>query len=146
MSRSRLLTLCALAMTGFAANSLLARGAIGAAAIDPASYSIIRLASGAAMLAVLARATSVAVLGGSWLGASALAAYAAAFSFAYVRIGAALGALIIFPVVHLSLLATGAFTASGIVGPSGSGPASRSPAWWRSPRRARSRATPSASC
>lgn len=96
-------------MTGFAANSLLARGAIGAAAIDPASYSIIRLASGAAMLAVLARATSVAMLGGSWLGASALATYAAAFSFAYVRIGAALGALIIFPVVHLSLLATGAW-------------------------------------
>ncbi len=95
-------------MVGFAANSLLARGAIGTALIDPATYSVVRLASGAAMLAVLARAASLPVLGGSWMGSAALATYAVAFSYAYVRIGAALGALIIFPVVHLALLVNGA--------------------------------------
>ncbi len=108
MTRARLLALCVLTMGGFAANSLLARGAIGGGAIDPAGYSLVRLAAGAAMLAVLARATGVPILGGTWRGAAALATYAAAFSFAYVRIGAALGALIIFPVVHLALLARGA--------------------------------------
>ncbi len=108
MSRLRLLALCTLAMVGFAANSLLARGAIGARTIDPAAYTVVRLWAGAAMLAVLARGASVPLLGGSWRGALALTVYAVAFSFAYVRIGAALGALVIFPVVHLALLAGGA--------------------------------------
>ena len=108
MPRIRLLLLCLLAMVGFAANSLLARAAIGAGTIDAAGYSLVRLAAGAAMLAVLASVSRVPIFGGSWLGAIALAAYAVAFSFAYVRIGAALGALIIFPVVHLTLLVGGA--------------------------------------
>lgn len=111
------LLLCAVALTGFAANSLLARGALGAQAIDAASYTLVRLASGAAMLVLL-----VALAGEStrpaagvvpprrwagWMGALALATYAAAFSYAYLRIGAALGALVLFPTVKLALLGEG---------------------------------------
>lgn len=45
---------------------------------------------------------------GSWTAGAALAAYAAAFSFSYLRIGAALGALVLFPTVKLTLLFWGA--------------------------------------
>lgn len=109
--------LCGLALVGFAANSLLARAALGTTAIDAASYTLVRLASGAAMLVVLVAAgvrrrahRGIAPAGGGahgWGGAVALAAYAAAFSYSYLRIGAALGALVLFPTVKLALLADG---------------------------------------
>jgi drug/metabolite transporter (DMT)-like permease len=106
---------CALAMTGFAANSLLARGALSPPAIDAASYTLVRLASGALTLVLLVLASgqgtsparSSSHAGGRWTGAVALAAYAAAFSYSYLRIGAALGALLLFPTVKLALLLDG---------------------------------------
>ena len=93
-------------MLGFAANSLLARQALGHGEADPTTYTLVRLASGAALLAVLL------LVGqrhwrGTWTGGAALAVYAAAFSFSYVRIGAALGALILFPTIKLALLGWG---------------------------------------
>jgi drug/metabolite transporter (DMT)-like permease len=94
-----------LAMLGFAANSLLARQAIGTGGADAATYTVVRLASGAALLAVLARGPAWSA--SSWRGGLALAAYAAAFSWSYVRIGAALGALVLFPTVKLALLGWG---------------------------------------
>jgi drug/metabolite transporter (DMT)-like permease len=103
--RSRPWLTGALTVVGFAANSLLARLAIGAAQIDAATYTSVRLASGAAMLIVLGR--GLAWRASSWTGGLALAAYAAAFSWSYVRIGAALGALVLFPTVKLALLAWG---------------------------------------
>ena len=95
-------------MIGFAGNSLLARLALGHDAIDAASYTLVRLVSGAVMLAVIAAVRRSSPLGGqSWAGGVALAAYAAAFSFSYLRIGAALGALVLFPTVKLALLGRG---------------------------------------
>jgi len=89
----------------FAANSLLARAALGAARIDPATFTAVRIASGAAMLSAVALAGRSRPRGGSWGSALALFAYALAFSLAYVRIGAAVGALLLFPAVQISMTA-----------------------------------------
>ncbi len=94
---------CTLALVGFAANSLLCRAALGAGEIDPASFTLIRLLSGAVALAVLTRRGSN---GGSWISAGALFAYAAAFSFAYVRLTTGTGALILFAVVQATVIGT----------------------------------------
>jgi drug/metabolite transporter (DMT)-like permease len=104
------IVLTLLALTAFAANSLLTRLALGQGHIDPASFTTIRLASGAVMLVGLAaaRARSLSPLRGAQpLAAVALFAYAAPFTFAYVRIGAAAGALILFGVVQLTMMTHG---------------------------------------
>jgi drug/metabolite transporter (DMT)-like permease len=110
---SRLAWAVPLALTGFAANSLLARQALGANLLDPASFTAVRLASGAAMLALLVsvrgggRVGRGAARAGSWTSAAALGAYAAAFSFSYVQIGAAIGALVLFATVQVSMIGWG---------------------------------------
>src|SRR5229473_7406150 len=111
MSREpRTLLLTLLALIGFAANSLLCRRALGLGLIDPASFTSVRLLSGAAALAlILALRGGSPVAGGSWVSALALFAYAAAFSFAYVRIGAAVGALLLFGAVQATMLGWGLF-------------------------------------
>jgi drug/metabolite transporter (DMT)-like permease len=109
------LALTATALIGFAANSLLCRAALRPSAsdahatIDAASFTLARLASGAIVLALLARrgSTRPARTGGSWLGGTALFAYAIAFSFAYLRLGAGAGALILFGVVQATMLFAG---------------------------------------
>jgi drug/metabolite transporter (DMT)-like permease len=109
-AKTALLTLSAL--IAFASNSLLTRLALGAHAIDGATFTLVRLASGAAVLALLVwtRARTLAPLRGRGaLGPVALFCYAAPFSFAYLRIGAAVGALILFGVVQLTMIATGIF-------------------------------------
>jgi drug/metabolite transporter (DMT)-like permease len=107
MKTTFLLTLAAL--IAFAANSLLARAALGGHGIDAASFTAIRLASGAAVMVVLFRVQggSVALLPGSWATAASLLVYALAFSFAYLRLGAAVGALILFGAVQTSMLLWG---------------------------------------
>ena len=109
----RLVLLTALTMIAFAANSVLARMAIGsgeAALIDPASYSAVRLASGAAMLAALIALSRGQGKGaalprsGSWVSALALFAYAAAFSYAYVALDTGTGALILFACVQATMI------------------------------------------
>lgn len=102
-SRAAVIALTIAALIGFAANSLLCRTALGGEAIDAASFTAIRLGSGAAILAVLAR-TRGPVTGGSWTSALALFAYAAAFSFAYLRLTTATGALILFALVQITML------------------------------------------
>ena len=96
---------CGLALIGFAANSLLCRGALGTDAIDAASFTAIRLATGAAVLFALARGRTHGA--GSWASAAALFAYAAAFSFAYLRLPAATGALILFAAVQATMIGWG---------------------------------------
>ena len=93
----------ALALVGFAANSLLCRAALGDASIDAASFTAIRIGSGAAILALLARRPGA----GSWTSAAALFAYAAAFSFAYLRLVTATGALVLFASVQATMIAWG---------------------------------------
>src|SRR4029078_10977044 len=63
----RLILITTLAMLAFAANSLLCRVALRDTTIDAASFTAIRLASGALMLIVLLRARGVRPSsGGSW--------------------------------------------------------------------------------
>ena len=96
-------------MTAFAANSVLARAALLTTAIDPASYTLIRLVSGAATLAVIALIGSnrAAPRGGNWLSAAALFGYAAAFSFAYVNLPSGTGALVLFACVQITMIGWG---------------------------------------
>ena len=93
------------ALFGFAANSLLCRTALGDGSIDAASFTAIRIGSGAAVLAAitLARGTPLRAAG-RWSSAGALFAYAAAFSFAYLRLTTATGALILFATVQMTML------------------------------------------
>jgi drug/metabolite transporter (DMT)-like permease len=96
-----------LALAAFASNSLLTRFALGANRIDAASFTAVRLMSGAIVLALVVRVRSSGwsvLRGGGVRGALALFAYAAPFSFAYVRIGAAVGALVLFGVVQLTMI------------------------------------------
>jgi len=97
-----------LAMLAFAANSVLCRVALERTAIDPASFTAIRLISGAAMLWILAQVRSGDTsLTGNWTSALALFAYAAGFSFAYVNLPTATGALLLFGAVQVTMLAGG---------------------------------------
>lgn len=104
-SPARLALLVALALVGFAANSLLCRLALAPSppTIDPASFTAIRIGAGALVLVALVRPTRARERG-SLLGTLALFGYAIAFSFAYVRIGAALGALVLFAAVQVTML------------------------------------------
>jgi drug/metabolite transporter (DMT)-like permease len=106
VSFARLALLTTAAMLAFAGNSLLCRWALRDTGIDPASFAVIRLASGAAVLALLVRPAK-AVSGGDWGSALALFAYVATFSFAYVRLSAGAGALLLFGVVQLTMVLGG---------------------------------------
>ncbi|MGY6587041.1 MAG: DMT family transporter [Wenzhouxiangella sp.] len=98
--------LSALALMAFAANSLLARQALTATAIDPVSFTVIRLCSGAVMLAVIVAWRAPSAPGRFSVASSlALLAYALGFSWAYLALGAATGALLLFGAVQLSMLA-----------------------------------------
>jgi drug/metabolite transporter (DMT)-like permease len=106
----RTISLTLLALVAFASNSLLTRLALGSRRLDAASFTAIRLASGAVMLAaiVLVQSRSWRSLRGTRIaGPLALFAYAAPFSFAYLRIGAAVGALVLFGVVQLTMIGYG---------------------------------------
>lgn len=105
--------LTVLALLGFAANSLLCRAALGEGAwrIDAASFTTLRLVSGALVLGLLLRARGggSSVRRGSWGSAVALFAYAAGFSLAYVRIPAGVGAVLLFGCVQATMLGVGLF-------------------------------------
>ena len=104
----RLLVLTLLTMIAFAANSILCRQALEATAIDPATFTGIRLVSGAATLWLIVRIrTGGNALAGSWPAAFSLFAYAAAFSFAYVSLGAGMGALVLFGAVQATMILYG---------------------------------------
>lgn len=96
--------LTALALLAFAGNSLLCRLALAPDAIDAVSFTSVRIAAGAAILLLLVRRWS---LPGSWVMAAALAAYALLFSWAYQRIGAAVGALVLFAAVQATMIGWG---------------------------------------
>jgi hypothetical protein len=96
MTNPRLIVLTALAMIPLAANSWLCRAALRDTAIDAASFTSIRLISGALMLWLLVWLSGKARAGaGNWPSAFALFGYAALFSFAYLSLTAATGALLL---------------------------------------------------
>ena len=108
MTPTRTLALTALAMTAFAGNSLLCRIALKHTSLDAASFTAIRLLSGALVLWLVARRWRGAQSGaGSWPSALALFAYAAGFSFAYVSLPAATGALLLFGAVQATMIGYG---------------------------------------
>jgi drug/metabolite transporter (DMT)-like permease len=97
-----------LALIAFAANSVLCRVALRNGDIDPASFSTIRFASGALTLLLVTSFTGKRSLAaGSWTSAVILFLYAIPFSFAYTRLSAAAGALILFGVVQLTMITAG---------------------------------------
>ena len=108
MSYPRTIILTTLAMIAFAGNSLLCRAALKHTTIDAASFTTIRLISGAMMLWLVVRIGRGTRTGtGNWPSALALFAYAAGFSFAYVGLPAATGALLLFGAVQATMIGHG---------------------------------------
>lgn len=105
------------AMVAFAANSVLCRLALGARHIDAASFTAVRLISGAVMLAVIGRWIGRRSRGSSagerptgwrrWTPPVSLFLYAICFSFAYLTLSAGTGALILFGAVQVTMIAVG---------------------------------------
>lgn len=121
LPRSETATLVVVAMLAFAGNSLLCRLALKTTQLDPASYTTVRLLSGAAVLGLLQlwRVRSVAAtapgsagpagsaLGGDWVSAAALFVYAALLSWSYGGMSTATGALLLFSAVQASMVGWG---------------------------------------
>ncbi len=102
----RLLALTAVAMLAFAGNSLLNRAAVGGGHIDPFAFAAIRVAAGAGVLLILARARAKSLPWRGRLGAVlALTAYMLGFSAAYLGLEAGTGALILFGTVQVTMFA-----------------------------------------
>ncbi|MEN3972051.1 DMT family transporter [Sphingomicrobium sp. XHP0235] len=102
----------ALAILAFAANSLFARAALADGATGPGVYAALRIGAGALVLLPLVKWREI---GRDAAGGVMLALYAAGFAFAYVRLDAASGALILFTMVQASVLVGGRL-AGGTVG------------------------------
>jgi len=118
-------------MIAFASNSLLCRLALKHTTIDAATFTFIRILSGAVALWLILelrtrlrteKTTSLLYDGasgsprvtrhlplksGNWLSALALFVYAAAFSFAYVDLSVGTGALLLFGAVQASMILWG---------------------------------------
>ena len=108
MSPARVFALTTLSMLAFAGNSLLCRLALQQSHLDAGSFTSIRLVSGALVLWLVARKFRGDQNGaGNWPSALALFIYAAAFSFAYVRLPTATGALLLFGAVQATMISYG---------------------------------------
>jgi drug/metabolite transporter (DMT)-like permease len=108
LNPARLFILTLVAMVAFAGNSLLCRLALKQTGIDAASFTFIRIFSGAVVLWLIVMARKSARRGdGNWPSALALFAYAAAFSFAYITLSAATGALLLFGAVQATMILWG---------------------------------------
>ncbi len=96
------------ALTAFAFNSILCRLALGAELIDASSFTAIRLVSGAVTLLIIFTLYSKNKKGnvkrGNWLSAFFLFGYAICFSFAYIGLTTATGALILFGMVQVTMI------------------------------------------
>jgi len=104
----KVVALTTLALVAFAGNSVLCRLALADGSIDAASFSTVRLVSGAIALFLIlstsnrgARSPSY----GSWMSAAMLFLYAVCFSFAYISLDTGVGALILFGMVQLTMVA-----------------------------------------
>jgi drug/metabolite transporter (DMT)-like permease len=128
---ARIFMLTLLAMIAFASNSLLCRAALKESSIDPATFTFVRIFSGAVALGLItsvrrmltvdrtatpsvesfsssAPVTRHSSLGyGSWISAAALFIYAAGFSFAYTSLSAGTGALLLFGAVQATMILWG---------------------------------------
>ncbi len=136
MTNGRVILLTLLAMVAFAGNSILCRFALRETSIDPATFTLARIVSAAALLWVIVAAQGqkrtrrarpsqhglhpAVTLGGtslsrppsviqqrSWPSAAALFLYAAGFSFAYTQLPAGTGALLLFGAVQATMIVWG---------------------------------------
>jgi drug/metabolite transporter (DMT)-like permease len=120
-------------MIAFASNSLLCRAALKGSSIDPATFTSVRIFSGAVALWLILKiqrlvrvertasplvesssGSSPVTLhssprNGTWLSALALFAYAAGFSFAYISLSAGTGALLLFGTVQATMILWGLY-------------------------------------
>jgi len=104
----RVALLATVAMVAFAGNSLLCRLALKGGTVDAATFTAVRLVSGALVLALIVRLRSGRFSpSGDWLSALALFVYAAGFSWAYLQLTAATGALLLFGAVQVTMIAFG---------------------------------------
>lgn len=113
MVTMRAAALTLFAMLAFAGNSIICRLALKERAIDPVSFTAVRLASGALALALivwLAHRGANDRQAGGWYSALALFLYAAFFSFAYLSLDAASGALILFGFVQVTMIGAALMT------------------------------------
>jgi drug/metabolite transporter (DMT)-like permease len=121
-------------MVAFASNSLLCRAALKQTSIDAASFTLIRILSGAFALWLIMQIRRGIIVpspqsspngrggsfslqekvglrdAGNWISALALFVYAAAFSFAYVHLSAGTGALLLFGAVQATMILWGLHT------------------------------------
>ena len=96
-----------LTLVAFAANSVLCRMALGDKAIDAASFTVIRLLSGALVLLIILKVNNKnngLHAKGSWLASLMLFLYAITFSFAYITLDTGTGALILFGSVQITMI------------------------------------------
>ena len=103
MANPKVLTV--LAMLAFAANPLICRLALGQQLIDAASFTFVRIFSGAATLALIMlprwrkrRRASI-----DWWSVAALFTYMVFFSFAYRSLSASTGTLLLFAAVQFTM-------------------------------------------
>lgn len=117
MSKARAISLTCLAMMAFAGNSLLCRLALKQTGMDAASFTTIRLISGAVVLWMVVRMRgSTPSSKGNWWSALALFIYAAGFSWAYVGLPTAVGALLLFGAVQATMISYGVWTGERLQG------------------------------
>ncbi|MEZ9070239.1 DMT family transporter [Vibrio splendidus] len=112
-------------LVAFAANSVLCRWALMDQTIDPLSFSIVRILSGALTLLILLTLSSKSkrVLANNntsvytkfksqfqFTSILSLLVYMFGFSFAYLKLGAGLGALVLFVAVQFTMIAAHLFS------------------------------------
>ncbi|HKQ98508.1 MAG TPA: DMT family transporter [Candidatus Polarisedimenticolia bacterium] len=113
MLRPHALLWTPIALVAFATNSWLCRYALRDGAIDAASFTALRLLSGALLLVPLARTLEPATGSRRTLvrpAAAALFGYAIAFSLAYLSLDTGVGALIAFGAVQTTMIGVGLAT------------------------------------
>ncbi len=96
-----------MALIAFAANSVLCRLALGENTIDAASFTIIRLLSGALVLLVILKLrnkNNISPAKGNWRAGLMLFLYASTFSFAYHTLDTGTGAVILFGAVQMTII------------------------------------------
>lgn len=105
INNTKIILLTAAAIIAFAGNSLLTRLALANGGIEAAQFVGIRLMSGAVMLSMLLASDRKALVPrrADMTGVLSLFVYGVAFTFAYISLGAATGALIAFPMVQVTL-------------------------------------------
>ncbi len=117
MPNFKTVTLTLLAMIAFAGNSLLCRLALKETAIDAASFTTVRmLAASLALGLLIGFRPNVYRSSGNWPSAFALFAYAAGFSFAYLKLSTGTGALLLFGAVQATMIGVGVYNGERLVG------------------------------